>query len=421
MRLLKCLAMGAALIASASAQTTQDLLAELVETSPALAAVKSETDASRAELWEARGARLPEVRIEAQATSLEETLRVQGVPGELSATRDPASVSAVVEQTLFSSGRVGGSIGAAKATRDAAVHNYDAARQDVLFEGAQAIADVVRDRSILKVRQQNEAVVQVRLVESRARQRAGLATQTDVRQSEARLALARADRINAEGALSRSEAFFERVYGRRAPDTLLLPTAPQVMPQDLQMALDTAFQANPDFAASDDNRRAAKQAVRAERGALLPQISVSASASAIENERFGIDLGEAEQYAVTLNGRWTLFRGGSGYASTRAADRRAKAAESRYRLAERQVREQTIAAWTNWLAARSAVSARKAQVSAAEIAALGVAAEFKSGRRTRLDVLDADREQTDAEVALVASRRDLAVAEFDLLRSIGQL
>ena len=70
---------------------------------------------------------------------------------------------------------------------------------------------------------------------------------------------------------------------------------------------------------------------------------------------------------------------------------------------------------------RSSVRARHAQVDAATIAARGVAAEYRTGRRTRLDVLDADREQSDAEAALVAAQRDLAVAEFAMLRVMGSL
>ncbi|NNU16153.1 TolC family protein [Parvularcula sp. ZS-1/3] len=411
----------AALLLPLPAAAQDDLLAELVKTSPALAVAEEEAKAARADLWAARGSRLPQLRVEAQAGTLEETFRINGVPGELSATRDPAGATATLEQTVFASGRIGGAIGAAKAQASGAELQYNAARQDLILAGVTAIADVVLARAVLSERRDNEAVIRSRLDESTARRTAGLATRTDVRQSEARVALASAERIAAEGQLAQAEARFERVFGKAAPSTLAIPKASAPLPSDLQSAVDRALTSNPDLAASVAGRKAAEQAVRSERGALLPQVSVRGTASYAENERFGIELGEAEQFAVTLNGRWDIFRGGSGYASTRAAKRRARGADERVRDTRRIVREQTVAAWTGLITARAAAQAREAQVLAARLSAEGVAAEFSSGRRTRLDVLDADREETLAEVGLLTTRRDLAIAEFALLRAVGGL
>ena len=153
MRLLS-LSFSLLLATSPALAQTDDLLRDLLKTSPQLSAAKSQAEAAKADLWEARGARLPQLRLEAQASSLDETIRINGVPGELTATRDPNAMSAVVDQAIFTSGRIGGAVGAAKASADAAGHTYEAARQDVLLSGAVAIADVVRDRAVLLVRQQ---------------------------------------------------------------------------------------------------------------------------------------------------------------------------------------------------------------------------------------------------------------------------
>ena len=420
MRLLS-LALCVSLAAAPAAAQTERLLRELVDDSPEVLAAQDEAAAAKAELWAARGQVLPQVRVEAFTQSLEETLRLDGIAGEFTQNRDPRAVSAIVDQAVFTSGRIAGSIGAAKANSESAAHTRNATRQDVILDGASAIADVVRDRAIMQVRSENERTVRRRLDESVARRRAGLATTTDVRQSEARLALATAEKIAADGNLRRSEALFLRVFGKPAPQGLTLPKVARPLPRSLDEALETAFDHNPDLGASDNQVRAARQNVKAERAALLPQFNVTASASTIDNERFGIELGEAEQYAVTLNGRWNLFSGGSSYQRTKAARRRASAARRSHEVTERLVRESTIAAWATMLTARSSVSARRAQADAASVAAEGVAAEFRSGRRTRLDVLDADQERSDAQVALVSAQRDQSVAEFAMLRAIGQL
>ena len=408
-------------LGTAHATDTSTLLRELVQENPALAASNREAEAAQADLWAARGSRLPQLRIEGSASTLEETLRVNGGPGSLTGTREPLGATAVVEQALFTSGRIGGSVGVARAQARGAKLSVDQARQDLLVQGAAAIADVVRDRSVLAERRRNEETVGSRLAESVARRKAGLATNTDVQQSEARLAQAEAERIAAQGALLRSEAAFLRLFDKRPTDDLLLPTSPAAMPDNLQVALDQALANNPDLGVSEQQAEAARQGVKQARGAYLPQVSLNASAGYIDNERFGIDLGQAEQYTLSVQGSWALFDGGSSFARTRAAKRRRDAATSGLEQARRLVREQTIGAWTNMLASRSAVRAREAQAVAAASAAEGVSAEFRSGRRTRLDVLDADRERTNADVALIAARRDLAVAEYSLLRAMGQL
>jgi outer membrane protein len=420
MRLLSLALSVAVLTAPAHAQT-EDLLGRLVETSPDIAVAKEEAAAFRAEVWEARGQALPQLSVQAQVGTIDETFRINGVPGELSATRDPAAVTASIEQALFTSGRIGGTISSAKAQAQQAEHRADAVRQDIILEGAIAIANLIRDRAIEVERRENERVVRGRLEESEARRAAGLATATDVQQSLARLALAEAQRISAEGGAARSAAAFERIFGFPAPDDMRLPEAPRPLPSDLDSAIQAAIKSNPDLEASKDGQRAARHAVRAERGRVLPQVSLNASAAYVENERFGIELGEAEQYQVTVQGRWNLFSGGSGYARARAASQRAKAAMSRTDSVERLIYQETVAAWANLISSRSTVTARQVQVEAARRAADGVAAEFRSGRRTRLDVLDADREKTDAEVGLLTAKADLAAAEFMLLRIVGAL
>ena len=51
----------------------------------------------------------------------------------------------------------------------------------------------------------------------------------------------------------------------------------------------------------------------------------------------------------------------------------------------------------------------------------GVREEEKVGQRTLLDVLNAEQELLSAEAQLVTTRRDLVVAAYTLLSSIGRL
>ena len=410
-----------ALIGTTADAAPVDPLAELHKTNPDIAAAQAERDAAQADLRAARGALLPQVRVEAQTGTLEETLRIDGIPGEFSGTREPNSAAAIIEQALFTSGRVSGAIGGAASLRNAAEANAEAVRQDVILSGVVVTADVVRDRGILAVREQNVVLAQERLSESQSRRNLGLSTVTDLKQAEARAALAQAESMSAAGALARAEAAYERVFGVAAPTSLTLPAAPSSLPDTAEDAIALALQNSPDLVTAEERAEAARFAVREARGSRLPQIGVEARAAYADGERFGEALGEAEQYGVFLTGRMALWSGGSLDAQTRAAKARSNAARHQLLATDRIVRERTISAFSDTLTAEAVLAARAAQVVAAREARKGVTEEFKVGQRTRLDILDADLELANAEVARISAERDLLVARFALSRSIGAL
>jgi len=98
------------------------------------------------------------------------------------------------------------------------------------------------------------------------------------------------------------------------------------------------------------------------------------------------------------------------------SQRRLQVAES-----QRDIRQQTATAWNNLLAARAAIESDQEQVRANAVALEGVQQEAQVGSRTVLDVLDAEQELLDSQVALVRSQRDEYVAAFQLLSAIGGL
>ncbi len=66
-------------------------------------------------------------------------------------------------------------------------------------------------------------------------------------------------------------------------------------------------------------------------------------------------------------------------------------------------------------------SRNQEQVSANQIAYEGVKQEAEVGSRTTLDVLNAEQELLNSQVALVGSQRDEYVAAYDLLSAVGAL
>ena len=67
-----------------------------------------------------------------------------------------------------------------------------------------------------------------------------------------------------------------------------------------------------------------------------------------------------------------------------------------------------------------AIQSNEVAVTANELALEGARAEHSVGTRTVLDVLNAEQELLNAQVALVTARRDAYVAGFQLLNAMGQ-
>ena len=80
------------------------------------------------------------------------------------------------------------------------------------------------------------------------------------------------------------------------------------------------------------------------------------------------------------------------------------------------------AAWESFQSAQSAPSSRtKRRSKANQLAYEGVRKEQQVGARTVLDVLNAEQELLNSQVALVTSQRNAEVAAYQLLAAAGQL
>ena len=90
-----------------------------------------------------------------------------------------------------------------------------------------------------------------------------------------------------------------------------------------------------------------------------------------------------------------------------------------------QVRtEQTqnvVAAWSQLEAARAQLESDRVAVESNKVALQGVREEEKVGQRTLLDVLNAELEYLNSQVNLETTRRNLVVAAYSVISSMGRL
>ncbi len=323
---------------------------------------------------------------------------------------------------LFNGGSVRNSIEAAKVRVEAGRATLRAVEGDVFTEAVAAYMDVIRDRAIVELNNNQVRVLTTNLEATRDRFEIGDITRTDVAQSEARLSLGRANLATVQGRLVSSEENYRRIIGRR-PDALQPPPPLPPLPASADQAVQIALANNPDLIAITRQTAAAGFDVRTARASRLPTVSGVASGDYANRLNSNVPDGTATSGTATtvgVSGRIPLYQGGLPAARIRQAQALEGQTLEQRIATERAVVATTRSAYAFYQAAQNAIASNQVAVSANELALEGARAENSVGTRTILDVLNAEQELLNAQVQLVTARRDAYVAGFQLLNAMGQ-
>jgi outer membrane protein len=243
-------------------------------------------------------------------------------------------------------------------------------------------------------------------------------TRTDVAQSQARLAQARTQLVQAQGALAASVQAYQRLVGR-PPSGLQAPPETTGLPSDLAAAMQIAEENSPVLIGAMADTRQADANVDA--AAAQGRLNVALEAG----YGLGGDYDDANQDystdSVGVRVTLPLFQGGAIRSRTRAQRALRSASNLDLAAAQRAVEEGVTNAWTGLASARAAVESAREQVTAAELAYEGVTLEQETGLRSTVEVLDQEQDLLIARLSLAQAERDLVVAERQMLAAVGTL
>ena len=293
--------------------------------------------------------------------------------------------------------------------------------QTVLLNAATAYMNLIRDTAILDLQTRNVEVLQEQLRQTRDRFRAGEVTTTDVAQSEARLASARATMLTAQSNYTTSRATYRQVIGvepgRLAPASAVDRLSPRLLPE----AVREARANHPAVTTAMFNVDAATLQVKIAESSLYPTLNVVGNAQKSYGSASSLAL--LEQFSASVVGQLTIpvYQGGTEYATIRQAKETLSQRRTDLDTARDQAQQNVVQSWGQLEAAKAQIEATQTQVSASELALNGVREEALVGQRTTLDVLNAQQELVNARVALVTAQRDRVVASYTVLAAAGRL
>jgi outer membrane protein len=226
--------------------------------------------------------------------------------------------------------------------------------------------------------------------------------------------------------LTGSEATYREVIGH-APGQLAPPPPLPPLPGNSDEAVRIALANNPDLISISRQAIAAGYDVNVARAGRLPKLSGVASGNYVNVLRgtqpdpfSGQDIHTGTTTSVGLNAQVPLFQGGLPAARIRQAQAQQGQVLEQVVGTERAVVQTTRAAFANYDASQKAIQAETVAVQANELALEGNRAEQSVGTRTIIEVLNAEQELLNSQVALVTAKRDAYVAGFQLLNAMGQ-
>lgn len=333
---------------------------------------------------------------------------------------NPYAYGLKITQPLFRGFRTLNALDAAEASVMAGRAALADREQTLLLDTVDAYSTVVRERKILKLREDNVRILRSVLSQTQTGFQGGDLTKTDISQAQARLVAGEAELARARAMLAEAENNFERLVGHKPPAKLQEPTvAVSLLPQTKEAALGRAQSVNPKLTQAQYLSKAAEAERKVAQGEFLPTINLEASWQRAHAQQSAVYTETERTVFVRLTA--PIFTGGADFSKVREA----RATETQRKLeaqdAQRLVAAASLSSYDQYLSAVQRIALVQRQVVASQEAAKGTRLEFSINRRKIVDVLNAQDEVVQAKIALESARYEKTIAAYALIANTGTL
>jgi outer membrane protein len=335
-----------------------------------------------------------------------------GLEGDRTYSR---SMGVQVEQNIFNGGGTVYATQAADASVKAARAALYDTEQKVLLAAIKAYLDLLTKEAELEFLKSNEDVLKKTLDATQDKFSVGEETRTSVAQAEGEYAAAVARRHTAEAELEAIRAGFIRVIGQ-APGKLTIPNEPNMMPENLQVAIEKSRLQNPAIIKAQFDEVAARREIDRVNSGLLPKLDLTGGSSASRAKerqdpanRFPGQqtrlTNDTVDHKVALNLSIPIYDQGFTRSQKREALETAEQRRIAIETARRQVEEGIITAWEGYQTSKVNITFYETQVRAGEVSVEGTRQEMQVGSKILLDVLNELRKLIDAQLQLVQEKQ----------------
>ena len=411
-----------ALLLSASPASAVDLreaVQSALATNPQIHQAVANTTATREERVQASGLYLPRISVEGSAgvrNLRNPTRRAIGIADQ---TLWPIEGDLIVDQLVFDSGGREAEIRRQAARTDAAASRVEERSEFVALNVSRAYIDYLLQQRLVAIAQDNVAFHEKFAGDLRQGVANGSISIADQQQAEERLQAARAKVTNAQEDLETAAITFRTLAGVPIDTATMPPDLSQALPGTLTDAEQLARQSNPRVQEAIADLSAAREEVAAAKAKLGPRLNIEGRA------RVGHDIDGFAGRTTDLQAlgvlRWDLYNGGIKEANVREQQGRADEAHGRLFEMTRQAEEDARSAWSRLKNQSALTTELETQSRISDDLLLSYREQFNVGRRSLLDVLDAQNTRYNVQAQVETARLAKLYAQYRLLAATNRL
>lgn len=362
----------------AQALSVDQAMQYAIKTHPLILSAEGQYRATKSELAASRWSRFPTVGASARENSFDQK-------------QDVTTAS----MPLWMGGRINADIDLAKSNRDGALSGISEAQQSVMLETIGLFFDYFKSEKKLEIASLNVDEHQrlYEIIERRVE--AATSPDVDAMLAQARLQSARSAQIQAASVKDISKASLELTVGR-VIDAVLVDNNPEPFGISLNEAVATGIAVSPRIARIEAEIMGFEANIKSAKSALYPQVSLGYEKRSIEPGSSGDD---QEETFVSVQ-----FQPGAGLAvasSISAAKQRKQSARDSLEAEKRELRRQIKTAWNEYASVSFQLEPSKMLVDATNSVIESYLRQYAVGKKSWLDVLNAQREATQARNTLV--------------------
>ncbi len=412
---------GALLLSAAPAFAVD--LREAVQTAlnsnPEIRQAVHNKEATYEELEQARGQYRPrlDLRLSAGLRNLRNpTRRSIGLADDV---LKPVEAELVADQLLLDAGGRAAELRRQAARTDGAAARIEERSEFVALNVARNYIDYLLQQRLVAIAEDNATFHERLAADLREGVSRGSISIADQQQAEERLQAARARVTEAREDLDTAGIAFQTLTGLPIDSVTMPPDLSGALPQTLPVAEDLARQNNPRVQEALADLSAAREVVRSARSEAAPRLNAEGRAR-IGNDVDGFS-GRTRDLQANLVMRWTLYNGGIKEANIREQQRRADEAHARLFQTQREAEEDVRSAWSRLQNQSRLVGELETQSRVADDLLLSYREQFNVGRRSLLDVLDAQNTRQNVQAQAESARMARLFAQYRVLASANRL
>jgi adhesin transport system outer membrane protein len=381
---------------------------EILEALERYHSVKAERTIATSGYWPTVGTELaagPEVTEGVQTNDVRENLTA-------------ARATLYARQNLWSGGKTMAFVAETDARILAAAYEVANVANRIYLETTEAYIQVLKARRLLKFSEENVLTQGKILEQVKEKTEAGFNRISDLKNSEARLALSRGNYVSKQQDLNQAVVQFHRQFGRLVkPEQFVAPKPKYQFPETVEETVDIALRHHPALEVAKYNIQVRKYAYEKAKADYWPTLDLVLEAR--HHDNVNGDVGETDQASAMLKLNYTFFDGGARKGEKGKNYGNLNKEYQRAYVERRNVNQTTRLAWNTLQAETHKRQYLQEHVDLSLETLQAFKDEYFIGRRTLLDLLNMENEYNAAKNANAESRYAHLTAYYRISQATG--